>query len=86
MSEPQYETITLDEILGLNDVERVVARLTRHAMGEEDMTPTEVAAAKIVLGKKMPDVKAIEMTGKNGGPIEHAITSITLEAVDAPKR
>jgi len=67
---PGTKPITLDELLGVPDVERVLKRLTRHAEGIEQMSATEVQAAKIVLGKKMPDVKAIEVSGKGGGAIK----------------
>lgn len=55
--------VTVDELLGVADVERVLKRLTRHAEGIQAMTATEVQAAKIVLGKRMPDVKSVEHTG-----------------------
>ena len=61
---PGTKPITLDELLGVPDVERVLKRLTRHAEGVEQMSATEVQAAKIVLGKRMPDVKAVEITGE----------------------
>lgn len=31
---------------------------------------SQIQAAKIVIGKYVPDLKAVELTGKDGGPIQ----------------
>jgi hypothetical protein len=49
---------------------QLVNRLEKHANGEVEMTPTQVQAAKIVIGKYIPDLKAIELTGEAGGPVK----------------
>ena len=41
----------------------LLRRLTKHALGEIDMTPSQVAAAKILLGKVVPDVRQVEHSG-----------------------
>lgn len=38
-------------------------RLEKHVSGDVEMTPTQVNAAKILLGKTIPDLKAIEHSG-----------------------
>lgn len=48
---------------------QLLNRLIKHANGEIDMTPTQVNAAKIVIGKYIPDLKAVEHSGKDGGPV-----------------
>jgi len=44
-------------------------------------------AAKIVIGKSIPDLKSIEHTGKDGGPIHHDATlNVTLSAEESYSR
>ena len=40
----------------------ILGRLIKHVMGEIEMSATQVNAAKILLGKVLPDMKAIEQT------------------------
>ena len=42
---------------------QLLNRLNKHANAEVDMSPTQVQAAKIVIGKVIPDLKAIEVSG-----------------------
>ena len=39
-------------------------RLSSHASGEIEMSSTQINAAKIVIGKIVPDLKAVEHTGE----------------------
>ena len=39
----------------------VLERVKRCAKGEEEMTQTEIAAARLYLGKVLPDLKAVEI-------------------------
>jgi hypothetical protein len=48
----------------------VLERVELHALGSGTMTQTELAAAKLYLSKTQPDLKAVEHSGKGGGPIE----------------
>ena len=43
---------------------QLLNRLTEHAKGEVEMTASQVQAAKIVIGKVIPDLKSIEHTGE----------------------
>jgi hypothetical protein len=45
----------------------ILQRLERAAMGEGDVTPTQLKAAEIVLRKTLPDLARTEVTGKDGG-------------------
>lgn len=49
---------------------QLLNRLISHANGEIEMTQSQVNAAKIVIGKSIPDLKAIELTGEGGGPVQ----------------
>jgi hypothetical protein len=45
-----------------------------HANGEVDMSQSQVNAAKIVIGKTIPDLKAIELSTDPENPIQTVIT------------
>jgi len=42
----------------------ILDRLSRVASGEDEMTPNQIAAAKIYLSKTLPDLKAVEHSGE----------------------
>jgi hypothetical protein len=50
---------------------QLLNRLVLFANGKVFMSHSQVLAAKIVIGKSIPDLKSIEHTGKDGGPIYH---------------
>lgn len=47
----------------------ILQRLDRAAMGEVDMTPSQLKAAEIVLRKTIPDLNKTELSGPDGGNI-----------------
>lgn len=49
---------------------QLINRLISHANGEIDLTPTQVQAAKIVIGKTIPDLKAVEISGNEDKPVK----------------
>jgi len=53
---------------------QLLNRLNSFANGAVEMSAAQVMAAKVVIGKSIPDLKAIEHTGKDGGPVHRAIT------------
>ena len=57
---------------------QLINRLTNHALGDLEMSATQVNAAKILLNKILPDLKAMEMTGTDGNPINlnHTLTIV----------
>lgn len=59
---------------------QLLNRLISHAKGEIEMTPSQVNAAKIVIGKSIPDLRAVELTGEGGGPLQ--VESIVRKIVD----
>ena len=48
---------------------QLLNRLNSYANGLVEMTPGQVQAAKIVIGKIVPDMKSVELTGAGGGPV-----------------
>lgn len=59
-----------DKTKRLISASQLLNRLISHANGEIEMTASQVNAAKIVIGKAIPDLKAIELTGEDGGAIQ----------------
>lgn len=57
----------------------LMSRIHKHAKGEIEMTASQLRAAEIFLKKVVPDLKSIEMTGRDGGAME---TSLTVSFVD----
>lgn len=55
----------------------LVNRLTEHVMSDPEnpvMSQSQIQAAKILLAKVVPDLKAIEHTGEDGGPLRATVT------------
>jgi hypothetical protein len=53
---------------------QLLNRLTQCANGEVELSPAQIQAAKIVIGKIIPDLKAIEHSGPDGGPVQSSVT------------
>jgi hypothetical protein len=50
---------------------QIMDRLEKHINGEIEMSNTQIQAAKILLAKALPDLKAVEHTGDIGSkPLE----------------
>lgn len=60
-------------------VSAIMNRLSSHVNGKVEMSPTQINAAKIILGKLVPDLGRTEVTGEGGGAVVHRIE---LEIVD----
>jgi hypothetical protein len=44
--------------------------LTKFALGKSTMKSAQVLAAKVVIGKSIPDLKSVEVTGDKDNPLE----------------
>lgn len=60
---------------------QLINRLQGHALGEHDMTPTQVQAAQILLKKALPDLNATELSGPDGEAIP---LGIDVRVVSSP--
>ena len=49
---------------------QLLNRLISHANGECDLSQTQINAAKIVIGKYIPDLKSIELSGSEDKPVQ----------------
>jgi hypothetical protein len=57
--------------------------LNQFVNGEVELTAAQVQAAKVIIGKVVPDLKAVEVTGPDGGALQ---TKVMVEfARDAGK-
>ena len=45
-------------------VSHIIRRLSKHVEGEVEMTTSQISAAKILLGKVLPDLQATQLTGE----------------------
>ena len=60
-----------DEVKAKIQASQLINRLTAHALSDEPiMDASQVAAATRLLNKVVPDLKAMELTGAEGGPLE----------------
>ena len=50
---------------------QLLNRLISFANNKVEMSSAQVLAAKVVIGKSIPDLKAIEHTGKDEKPLVH---------------
>ncbi len=59
---------------------QLLNRLISHAKGEIEMTQSQVNAARIVIGKTIPDLKAIEISGDEENPLQ-VVSKVVREIV-----
>ena len=58
---------------------QLLNRLTQHAKGEVEMTASQVQAAKIVIGKAIPDMRALELSSDPNKPLKGVLVWGTPE-------
>jgi hypothetical protein len=63
---------------------QLINRLTAHALGESDMSATQVQAAKILLDKTLSNAPTItELSGPEGAPLQvQQINVLPVAAID----
>ena len=57
---------------------QLINRLNSHAIGEIEMSQSQINAAKIVIGKTIPDLKSIELTGDADKPVAFSEVTRTI--------
>lgn len=65
LNKPNHEEKTKKLI----QASQLLNRLISHANGEIDLSQSQINAAKIVIGKYIPDLKAIELSGSEENPV-----------------
>lgn len=59
-----------DEVKQKIQASQLINRLTKHALSEKPiMDASQVSAATKLLNKVVPDLKAVEHSGEDGGPL-----------------
>jgi hypothetical protein len=61
-----------DEIRAKIQASQLINRLSDHVFGKIELTPAQVASAKILLGKSVPDLQSVQVTG-GGQDGEHLV-------------
>lgn len=61
---------------------QIINRLESHVIDDKEMSSSQVQAAKILLGKIVPDVNKV--THEGGDPDKPIQNKITVEFVDTP--
>lgn len=69
-----------DEIRAKIQASQLVNRLTGHALGEFELSATQIRAIEILLKKSVPDLASIEVTGDEENPL-HMVGRIELVAL-----
>ena len=67
-----------DKTKRLIQASQLVNRLISHANGEIELSATQINAAKVVIGKYIPDLKAVELSNKDGEDFR-----VTMSSIDA---
>lgn len=49
---------------------QLINRLQDHVLGKIELSTTQVASAKILLAKSIPDLQSVALTGADGGAIQ----------------
>lgn len=62
-------------------VSAILNRLNNHALGDEEMTASQIQAAQILLKKTVPDLQSIAHTGPNGEGAVQVDNSVTIRFV-----
>lgn len=66
-----------DDVRAKIQTSQLINRLTSHALGEVELSPTQVRAIEILIKKTLPDLQSIEWTGDPDNPVE-LVTNIRL--------
>jgi hypothetical protein len=69
-NKPLHDDRTKDRIRA----SQLLNRLNDFVNGKCELSPAQVQAAKIIIGKIIPDMKAIEHTGPDGGPLQARVS------------
>ena len=63
-----------DKTKDLIRARQLLNRLSSFANGKIELNSAQVKAAQVVIGKVIPDMKAMEISGNGGGPLVVEIT------------
>lgn len=67
MAATKRNAMLIEEARGKIKTTQLINRLQNHTDGKVEMSPTQVQAARILLGKSLPDLQAISLAGHLDG-------------------
>lgn len=70
----QLTETKLDEMRRRIKATLILKKLEEHALGECEMSATQVRAAETLLRKTMPDLQSIQHSGDADNPVNHSLT------------
>lgn len=73
-----------DEVRARIQTSQLVNRLTDHALGEVELSATQIRAIEILLKKSIPDLSSIEVSGDEENPLQ-IVGRIELVALEGDK-
>jgi hypothetical protein len=62
-----------DDVRAKIQTSQLINRLSDHVFGKVELSASQVSAAMGLIKKTLPDLSSVEMTGRDGGPIESAV-------------
>ena len=66
-----------DDVRAKIQTSQLINRLTDHALGNVELSPTQVRAIEVLIKKTLPDLSAIQLSGDEDNPVE-VVTRIEL--------
>lgn len=77
----QLTETKLDEMRRRIKCTLLLKKLEDHALGEQEMSQTQIRAAEIVLRKAVPDLSAVQHSGDEDNPLQsiHKIELVALK-------
>jgi len=73
-----------DEVRLRIQTSQLINRLTDHALGDTELSATQIRAIEILLKKSIPDLSAIEISGDEENPLQ-LVGRIELVALEGEK-
>jgi hypothetical protein len=67
----------------LIDVKGIITKLDRHIKGLSEMSQTQIAAAKLLLGKAMPDLVGMQLQSQHTETVRYVEVPRKAESVEA---
>lgn len=69
MAAPKRNAMNIAEAREKIQTTQLINRLQNHALGEIEMSPTQIKATEILLRKKVPDLAAMQISGDEDSPV-----------------
>ena len=71
-----------DDVRAKIQTSQLINRLTDHALGNIELSQSQVRAIEILIKKTLPDLSAVQLSGDEDNPLEF-VTEVVLRGVRA---